>query len=408
MSGAAWLPANLFGLAALLAQQRRRPVLMVGAALAASFSYGTGLAVWPALLVAGALRDRKVLSQWYVAVIGLLVGIWYRHEFLQINRDTVGSPTPRRALRNVLELIGAYLYPQDSGVSIPVGAAILGAAVGLAGAFAWIRLRRAGEDHGGSAWTGLLTFALGAAGLNGAARDNYFVSHTASRYAAIGALVLVALLGLAASVLPRWSWAGRAPRWLSAVLVAPLLLAVTLAGATREPEMEATRRNQEILTVAMHIGAASDSTHWMGGLGRLPIGIEDLLRANDHIPFDGSFDLDCGRLGTHLEPAELGALPPGVDALVEAVEPETRMDALGATGWIDAPAMDVECIVIADQEATVIGAAGFGDPSEGFGPRDDPRRGLVWFYGLARRAEESWVYVRFEGDDVFRVLPLAP
>ena len=172
--------------------------------------------------------------------------------------------------------------------------------------------------------------------------------------------------------------------------------------------MRATHRNQDLLAVAMHIGVAGDSTHWMAGLGRLPVGIEDLARANGHLPFDGSFDLDCGRLGTSLSIDERGPLPPGVGAVVETLAPPSRIDALAATGWIDPATEEVECIVIADADDRVIGAAGFGEPAEGYGRATDDRPGRVWFYGLAPTDESPQVYVRFDGDGVFRPIPAAP
>jgi hypothetical protein len=405
MSGTAWLTANLFAIAALVAQHRRRTGLMVLAAVAASVSYGTGLAVWPALIVAGTLRDRNLWRQWYLGALGVVTFIWYRSVFVEINRDTVGRPPPMKALRQILEVIGGHLYPQDRAVSVPIGGAIVLTAIVAVGTFAWRRLR-GGEDRGGSAWTGLVAYALGGAVLIGAARDNIFVSFTASRYAAIGGLILVAVLGLLAAVVPALPRLQRAPGWWGAVAVLPLLVAVTLAGGTREAEMRRGAQYQDLLAISLHLDIASESSFWLGGLGRMPADIEELLRASEHIPFDGSFDLDCGRLGTTIDADEVAPLPPGMSAGIESWERERLIAALGTQGWVDPGDASVRCVVIADSAGTVVGAAGIGEPADGYATVA-PVEGALLFRGLAVTEEsQGTVYVQLEGDD--RLLEVPP
>lgn len=408
MSGAAWLTANLFAIAALVAQQRRRTGLMLAAAVAASISYGTGLAVWPALLVAGLLRDRSLLRQWYIALLGVLSVVWYRSEFVEINRDTVGRPPVDKAVRQILEVLGAFFYPQDRDISVPIGAAIVLAAGGAAITFAWMRLRDGRDDLAGSAWSGLLVYGFGGAVLAGAARDNVFVTLTASRYAAIGAMVLLSTLGLVASVAPRLSVTRRVPGWVGAALVAPLLVATLLAGSARQPEMAIGHANQDLLVMALQLDVADEATLWLGGLGRMPVGLADLLEANDHIPFDGSFDLDCGRLGTALDPSEVAPLPIGTAARVELAASERLVPGYGMVGWVDTGGRTIDCIVIVE-DGRITGAAGFGPPANGYargleGARPDG----TWFHGLAEPADSATAHVRFEGDDLFHPIPISP
>lgn len=408
MSGAAWLTANLFAIAALVAQQRRRTGLMLAAAVAASISYGTGLAVWPALLVAGLLRDRSLLRQWYIAGLGLLSVVWYRSEFVEINRDTVGRPPVDKAARQILEVLGAFFYPQDRGTSVPIGAAMVLLAVGAVLTFAWIRLREGRDDLAGSAWSGLLVYGFGGAVLAGAARDNVFVTLTASRYAAIGALVLLSTFGLLASVVPRLSATRSVPGWVGAVLVAPVLVATMLAGSARQPEMARGHANQDLLVMALHLDVADEATLWLGGLGRMPVGLTDLLEANDHIPFDGSFDLDCGRLRTELAPEEVVPLPIGTDARVELAASERLVPGYGMVGWIESGGRGIDCVIIVEG-SRVTGAAGFGPAANGYAfGLEAARPDAVWFHGLAEPAASATALVRFAGDDRFHPIPLSP
>ncbi|MEZ5139623.1 MAG: hypothetical protein R2711_12910 [Acidimicrobiales bacterium] len=92
MSGVAWLPANLLCLVALLLLRRERPILAAVAGLGAPVSYGTGAAVWPALLVAAlvARRPRRDLIPMAVGAPATAI--------LHLTADTnqVATEHPRR------------------------------------------------------------------------------------------------------------------------------------------------------------------------------------------------------------------------------------------------------------------------------------------------------------------------
>jgi hypothetical protein len=78
MSGAAWLPANVFVLLAIWCAVRRWTWPMLAFGALASISYGTGLLVWPVTAVVLALRDgglsRAGLRRGFRSAVPSLVG----------------------------------------------------------------------------------------------------------------------------------------------------------------------------------------------------------------------------------------------------------------------------------------------------------------------------------------------
>ena len=98
----------------------------------------------------------------------------------------------------------------------------------------------------------------------------------------------------------------------------------------------------------------------------MPDGIEALLASSDHIPFNGHPGLDCGLAGDELDVDRLEAdLPDDVDAQLAGTTLSLENAYLRA-GWIRDPDDQVDCIVVVDEDGTVVGAGVIGPRQDGF------------------------------------------
>ena len=332
MSGAAWLTANLAAILAfhLMIRHRAVPAVLVG--LIASASYGTGLLVWPALLVLSVTNPDRWKRQVPVVVVGWIIS-WGVYAMLY-------EPSPAQPLsfnpaglifRATSTLGGAF------GTTFQT-AMVFGALLVALGLFA--------ASHSASLAKAPMNLALTiygvlSAGLIALSRSSFGdTAGIASRYVSLSALVAIGVIGLLAVSFPRASFA----------LVATLGLIASLAGFPRLDQYTTFEERNLEASIAVRLGT---------GAGYNPVfdaRVTPKLVEIEHYPYNGAFDLDCGLLG---ENVDLPAANPESEqrVLLETVSPDPALQRF--EGWLDGSQPLPDCLLILADDL-VVGVGAFG------------------------------------------------
>ena len=407
MSGTAWLTANTFAVAALVARWRGRAWSACGLGVLACLCYGTGLAVWPALLATGMLTDRRIRRQWPTAVVGLGVVVAYLAGRSSGDAQT-DVATPGKLVRYALEVMSAPLVPFDFGGAVWVGAAILGAAVAVT--VAAIRL-----GHGASVapWLGVSLYGATASFLVALGRADFVLGFGSNRHFSLGALTIVGAVGMLATIGKRIV-ADEPPTSAVRPIAGACVLAIVAGGITAtawfadRSELDNIQHryaSQDRLAIGLLFRLVSGTREALGGFDQMPDGIEDLLDSNDHVPFRNE-SFDCGLAGSSVDLDAVGDLPDGVTA--KLVRPARDVERSGvAAGWLRDPTDLVGCIVVLDGSGVVIGAGAIGPPDEGYGPSQGVPRGADGFVTVQPNDTDDAIYLLVLRDGTFAAVPEA-
>jgi hypothetical protein len=336
--------ANLFVLGAILARSRGRTWLAVGLGMLASICNAAGLAVWPALVVTGMVKDRRWRPDPAVVAYGILLVIGYL---------ALRNTSPVEADAGVVDAARAAAAVAGSVLANSLGMTQIVGAVGMvAGAILTFLAVTRGQGAAAAPWVGAFVFAVTAAALIGRGRAGLVESYgVGSRYASVSAIFLLAVLGLAAIVF-HFRWMTLAP------IIVVGLLAVRLGGDQVDQFID-LEPEQEEFAAAMRLDLADGYTYLpYYGYPRVAPLLEDF----GHYPFDGSWDGDCGLAGQRLPPST--ALDPAEGHLQWAVPLDNRRGAR-FFGWVPEDLVDdIDCVLITDSTRTVVGfgAVGVEDP----------------------------------------------
>jgi hypothetical protein len=398
MSGAAWLPANVFVALAITLSIAKKLTASFVIAVLASMSYGTGLLVWPVLMAIGLIQARTEgtsrRAPALAAVGGVAAAALYSlapttgDEFTN-SSASVSSATPRAAFA-----LGGFIFSDSIGAATALGA------VGfLSGA--WLAWRSVTHRVPGTLlFIGLWLYAAGSLVLMALARADAieaFGLDQASRYASLAALMWISILGMALL------------SFRSAVPIVALtmvsLLATTLAGQLFVDQSRDRVFAQDRVALAQYIGMA-DGTRIEGGYRTFPV-MTHLLRALHHYPFDGRFSADCGLFGKKIGPDALHRLPAviGKGGVNSMGSPASPREPVHLNAWLESPSR-IRCVVVLDGESRVVGAGLHGGPTPERVLRrhqtDDPNVGI---YALARRGAATYrLGVKLVGDNrLFRI-----
>jgi hypothetical protein len=283
-----------------------------------------------------------------------------------------------------------------------IGLGVVGAVIAI-----YRMLRRSDDTRLAAPWVGLAAYGVGMALLVAAGRNTFLWTGTASRYAAIGAITCLGVIGLTFALVPRRPSAARVLE-VGAIAAVTLLCVGVFVGGAREVDMlDDSRAYQDLLAVGLETELLDGSRLWLGGIEELKApGIEDKLEKAGH-DFGLDDSQDCGLLGDAIvsEPVST-TLPAGVRAEVTRVEPGNRAVPLGMVfdGWVEGAPID--CAVLIDAEGTVIGAGGHGSVHDGFGgPGATEIDGREWFSGVAPLTDGTTVHVRLAGHEELYALP---
>jgi hypothetical protein len=340
MSGTAWLSANLCAVAAIALRSRshRAPAVVLG--VLASLSYSTGLLVWPALIVTGIVRDRKVRLEWPTALGAVLTLVWYLDRYRHIDHTSTLDNSSQLPLRNAGMLLGSIFTGGDPvGLTRWIGWLMIAVAVTLA----VVAMRR--DPVRAAPWTGLCVYALGGAGLIALGRNLLLGDFSASRYCSIGALLVVSAIG---NLIVSW------PKVLVHALVCGgVALMVSLPGGDVVDDLQKSEPDQELLAIAQRLDLADGSRHWYALFGEAFPNVTPELKAIGHYPFDHRFTADCGLLGRRI-PDDAGAWQVGVGR-GRASRPEPMRNVPHAVRISGTVGGDARCVVITNRERRVVG-----------------------------------------------------
>lgn len=370
MSGAAWLTGNLFVLAAIVARSRGRTWWACALGALACASYGTGLAVWPALLLLGWMLDREIRRQWPIAASAAAVvgGYWaLRTSGGQAGPSIAG---PRRVAEYFLEVLGAGVVPYNSPHAGTWGTTVL---VMLAAAVsAAILVRRLSLA---APWIAIAVYGIGASMVVALGRARSFLPFGSNRHASLGSLAIIGTVGVWCTVLAspaaRRFAERRVHRLVLPFSAAALGVAVGVASAGLDRyELDRVVRGlgqQDRLALALRFDLAEGDRFPLGGFAPMPRELEELLASADHTPFSDSPGFECGLAGAPV-PDELllERLPDEVDARVVG-EPQPGQTALYGAGWLRDPRSRVRCVVVLDRDLVVVGAGAVGRVDRGYG-----------------------------------------
>jgi hypothetical protein len=411
MSGTAWLGANLFALVAVYLRSRglRWPALAV--AVLAAASYGTGLAVWPALVVAGLiLQPRQWWREWpFVAGFGANF-VWYQQAvspLSQASESFAGIPSPADILRSTARMLSLPLGFEGGLAGVIGGAALIAL---CAATVAVLFMRRAPDPDLGTlaAWAGVAAFGFFAT------LQASFGRHTIlllfgeqNRYNSLPSLVWLAIAAISVlagrALVERRGDLGDAPqkgvrrlvgRAPHVVLVAPVLVLALTAGGDHMEKMLDQTSSQELAEVAFHLDLV-DGTRYFQRHEETPAITERMMRTG-HYPFVPTWDLDCGLLGRTL--ATPGHRPEQA-ATGELIWADPRFrGSVGFTGQV-VTELPVRCIVIVG-DGEVVGAATLESSGR---TNPDPESITTTFEALARAGSDPYRgYVVLEDSTVLQ------
>lgn len=378
MSGTAWLTANLFAVLALLLACRRSPLLAVPAAVLASCSYGTGLMVWPALVVVALLQRRSAFTTRLLTASTLGAALVYYAGY----ERPANIPGSDRTLQGILSRLCGVLgspFAETPDLGSLFGAAALVVAAWVL----WAHWRR-DQLVRYARWAGLLSYAIGGASAVALSRGGLFDSAMAgpSRYVSLGALAWISVAILAIPIV--------ADLARTTVALGFLSLAVFVNGTASIASVRAEASYADELAIALRLGAKPTESAPYFNNDSLPI-----LPALAHYPFNDQFSLDCGHFGESLDSATVPAAegpgqPPQVSGRLESLLPTFYENALRVTGWIATDRRSVRCILLIDQGHRVVGAAALAGHRQDIAATGYP--GATGFNGVILRSDSPVSY----------------
>lgn len=381
MSGTAWFFANVFAVTAVYLRSRDRVYAAFALGVLASVSYGTGIAVWAALIAAGVIL-RPPRSWWRelpFAAAFVATYLWYG----SAGGETGKSPSLEDGFAAAANLIEQPLgLAGSSGATI--GYAACAAMMGLA-IFCAVKIR----TPTAAAWTGVTAFGVVATLLLGYGRHEilqFFGEQ--SRYTSLPALAWIGFVGLIFTVVDwrrdraeatatsgrRWAVAGTVLGVAVGVVIA---VVATVSGGKTADAMRVTKDEQLLREISLRAGLYTDGSPYLVG-PLVTEGIEPvdaILHSTSHYPFVDGWDLDCGLLGQPV---------PGVGDASPSTLPVTAKRTIWLhntteiTGTLDVDG-PIRCILVVGPDDVAIGAGIEVTPD----PAERTPDGTRTFHGLA-------------------------
>lgn len=338
-NGISWLPALFLSVLAIFLMHRGRPLWSWTAAAAGCLSFGSALAVWPAVaLVAWLRRDARwtVVTPLVAGLVGIVV--WW-----VTKPDSMYSTEfePDRWLAVFLTLLGGLWTSGTVDVAIIMGGVVF---TGIVLCGLPLILRRSGVDAE-AGWVGLAGFAFALGAMLAVVRvpisgDNIGL---VSRYSAVAMLATCALLVLLAL---------RVRSSANVIVVVVTVGFVTYA--TGVPKMGAIQSDyaaRGVATVAMRANAVEA----MKAL-RIQPAVVPAAKELGAYPFTDDFTLGCGgrELGTRVDPLSVREISGSASTGAAVDNAEVRGDVL-LSGWAFVEGRQVDCVLVIDSAGVVVG-----------------------------------------------------
>jgi len=361
MSGAAWLSANLFVVAAIYLRSVNRNITAILAAVLATMSYGTGIFAWPAIIAVGAVQ--RDFSQWWREwpyAAGFLVSIVV---VTSLSNSSGGTSST------------------DYLIIARLAANFLGSSVGLAGVWAeiagwfalaavpflaiWLTFFMRSPAHAG--WVGLALYGWCAVLVITQGRAVFMAAYGyQGRYYSIAALTWLGLSvmmiqlvkTLGASRRARGDKPGLFPCVFPWVCVVPLTLAALVSGTAQLEAREDRAVSQALGEIALHLDVVDGSVGYLEGFtdNTKPFDSTHRLEAVGHYPFVEGWDLDCGLLGQTLRATATQRR----GGELHKVAPERGLESVNRIRGIlpgeNSVNGAIRCVVVVDPADLVVGA----------------------------------------------------
>lgn len=388
MSGTCWLLANFFAVCAVVSAVNRHPVRAGLFGALGTFSYGTGLAIWPALFLILVRQRRFSTPEALMLIIGaasVAIERFTAVMSLAVAHHPPLETDPPAILRSMMVASGS-LFTQSVDVALLLGAAT----IALVGFLLVRSLHIESENRPAAILTGLITYGLFVLLLLAVSRagfgDNMLQS---SRYMAVIALFMLAVTLLSFLLFEKptaWCFAAAMLIQLNLAAAVPLVKDVQANG----------RYHQDIGALAARLGTAPSTIF---GYRKQTTAV---LQALNHYPFNAAGDqLGCGLIGARIDTSAM-AEDPSVQGWLDDISPIPESSAIKVAGWVEAE-RDVECILIANEANEVVGAAVRG------WDREDARRAIrgsrtnIGWQGVTREmpGESLRAVVRLKGKPDF-------
>jgi len=395
MSGAAWLSANLFAVAAIYLRSAERNITAIVAAVFATMSYGTGIFAWPAIIATGAVQ--RDFSQWWREwpyAVGFLISIVV---VTSLSNSSGGTSST------------------DYLIIARLAASFLGSSVGLAGVWAeiagwfalaavpflaiWLTFFMRSPAHAG--WVGLALYGWCAILVITQGRAVFMAGYGyQGRYYSIAALTWLGLSVMMIQLLQTLRASGRVwgdkSRLFQSVFpwvwVLPLTLGALVSGTVQLEAREGRAVSQALGEIALQLDVVDGSVGYLEGFtdNTRPFDSTRRLEAVGHYPFVEGWDLDCGLLGQTLR----ATVTERRGGELHKVAPERGLESVNRIRGIlpgeNSVNEAIRCVVIVDPAGLVVGAGT---------PQRDGERGWV-FIGLAHAIKGKYrMFVFDEGNE---------
>lgn len=351
MSGSVWFLANLAAIGAIWFLVQGRIVAALALAGIGTLSYGTGLAIFPALLATSVLLGRGRREIAMLGAIMLAVFIAYLAIYTGIERRPPPSVSwPGLMAEYFIATLGAIITDRPR-LAMGIG----GLGLALFGIQSWLTLfgpRREATRQDVMFWFGLGLYALacavfmalgrGAAGAEGALN---------SRFASISGLLWISL---AVITIARLRVRSQTATGIGIGILSILMISSVWTALDTVERYRAVTVQKEALAISIRLDQP-DPQQWSWPL-YFPAdpAVLEKIRAARHYPFNERFDLDCGLTGERIVSDQIDFSKMRENGL-DHIE-HRASDLYLVTGFAQGGA-DYECIVLVTDNNTVEGAA---------------------------------------------------
>ncbi len=362
-NGISWIPAVFFCVLAIACAHRGMSWAAGVAATLGCLSFGAALPIWFVLALIAWLRKDSRLRVLAPGGIGIVVVVaWFLTKPSATHSLATSAFDPDGRLSVLAAALGGLWSADVAVVAVIAGGLTIAALVYVA--------RDASPQVSG--WIATATYAVLLAGMLAMGRTTDQVPGgnvgLISRYVVIGALATSALLALIAINRPQWPL-----RQLIIVTVAVALLTHALGGA----KADRVRRDYgplNLAAIALRVDAPSvlDTLH-------IQRAAAPAARSLGAYPFNDTFTLGCGspELGSHL---------PTAAPLSHSTEPGDTRGEIGTPltgdtilrGWAIIGGTRADCILVVDQNDTVIGGGLVGLPGSAATTQTPAPEGMAW------------------------------
>lgn len=325
----------------------------------AVLSYSSALALWPVLALAVmVLRFRWPLRLLYPGVAIAVLSLYFLTYQKPAHHPDLASPGSLQTLVYIPRYLG-WIFSDRPSIAVFLGTIGIGICLGFAGY--WLLTGGQRQQPDWFPWLAIQGYVLGTAAMAAVSRSGFGLEQAqTSRYGSLPALFWLATIVLIVTALQTWGTA----RWRSRLLLAFLALLLILVGNLYRigvgiaQTIALRAAHQPLVTLSLQLGV-QDPEIVRAIVGNRPAAffhLTPVLSAHQLVPFtqDIRQHNPCVPLGKPLP-----SLAPETEAAIGAITTQQWLgdNVVTLEGWIAAPRNAVRCLAIVDQHQVVQGFA---------------------------------------------------